>query len=404
MKKRVWALCLVVILACAALIATGQAAGIFDFSTKKKTTVTITQEEYDRLSRYNKMDLILQYIEEWYIDEPDVDVLMDSAIQGMMYALDDPYTFYYDEASWKEHAVDDEGVYGGVGLQLLGSYEDYSVRITRVFRNTPAERAGIHKGDLLVRVEDTEVTAYTLQTAVDIMRGDIGQEVEIEVKRGNDYITFHVPRAEIHINRVEYTMLKDNVGYITLYEFAGESEKEFAQAFNDLRAQGAQALVVDLRDNGGGWVNAAIDIADLFLDQEVLVYAEDRYGTREDFKTKAGKDDIPLVILVNGGSASSSEILSGGLQDLGRATLVGTQTYGKGIIQTVISLDNDRSGFQMTYAQYFLPSGQAVHKVGITPDIISEMPPELISHYFELGDLSDPQLRVAWEEAKKLVQ
>ncbi len=400
MKKKGLALCAAVILLSAALMISVQAGGIFDFSGKKQKTVTISQTEYDRLSRYAKMDEILQYIEAWYYEEPDVDLLLENATRGLLYGLDDPYSFYYNAEEWATLWDDDEGEYAGVGLQLLGNYLDYSVTITRVFNDTPAQKAGLRKGDLLVRVEDIEVTAYTMQNAVNVMRGEVGQEVEIEVYRDGEYIVFQVPRAIIHINRIEYTMLEDQVGYIVLYEFAGESQQEFADAVTALRKQGATSLVVDLRDNGGGWVDAAIDIADLFLNEQVLVYSQDRYGNREEYKTKAGADDIPLVILVNENSASSSEILSGGLQAAGRAQIVGTLTYGKGIIQTVIGLSDQTDGFQMTYAQYFLSNDQAVHKIGITPDLTVEMPEEFKNAYFELGDLADPQLKAAWEAAK----
>lgn len=400
MKKRGFALCAAVILLSAALMISVQAGGIFDFSGKKQKTVTISQTEYDRLSRYAKMDEILQYIEAWYYEEPDVDLLLENATRGLLYGLEDPYSFYYNAEEWATLWDDDEGEYAGVGLQLLGNYLDYSVTITRVFNDTPAQKAGLRKGDLLVRVEDIEVTAYTMQNAVNVMRGEVGQEVEIEVYRDGEYIVFQVPRAIIHINRIEYTMLEDQVGYIVLYEFAGESQQEFADAVAALRKQGAASLVVDLRDNGGGWVDAAIDIADLFLDEQVLVYSQDRYGNREEYKTKAGADDIPLVILVNENSASSSEILSGGLQAAGRAQIVGTLTYGKGIIQTVIGLSDQTDGFQMTYAQYFLSNDQAVHKIGITPDLTVEMPEEFKNAYFELDDLTDPQLKAAWEAAK----
>ena len=392
------------VLACALLTAGAHASGLFDFSFGKKDTVTISQEEYDRLKKYAQMDEILQYIEMWYLEEPDVDKLLESATRGLMSGLGDPYTFYYNEAEWKEMWEDDEGEYGGVGLELLGSAETNLVTITRVFRDTPAQRAGVRKGDILVRVEDIEVNAYTMQNAVNVMRGTLNEEVELEVRRNGEYITFRMPRATITVNRVEYTMLADGVGYIMLYQFAGESQKEFAAALSDLRAQGAQSLVVDLRDNGGGWVQAAIEIADLFLDEDVLVYTQDRFGTKDEYKTAAGEDDIPLVFLVNGHSASASEILAGGLQDKGRATLVGTQTFGKGIVQTVIPLENNTRGFQMTYAQYFLPSGTAVHKVGVAPDVLSEMPEDLASTLFELGDMSDPQLKTAWETARGMIR
>lgn len=402
MKKRVLTALAILVVLSLGLMLTGQAAGLFDF-TKKGKTVTISQDEYDRMSRYARMDEILQYVEAWYYQEPDVDALIENATRGLLYGLEDPYSFYYNEDEWKELWEDDEGEYAGIGIQLLGNYLDYSVTVTQVFRDTPAQQAGLRKGDLLVRVEDIEVTAYTMQNAVNVMRGKVGEEVEIEVQRGDEFITFHIPRAQIHVNRIEYTMLDNHVGYILMYEFAGESQKEFSDALAALRAQGAQALVVDLRDNGGGWVDAAISIGDLFLDEGILAYSQDRYGNREDYKTTDGKDDIPLVFLVNENSASASEILSGGLQDLGRATVVGQTTFGKGIVQTVIGLDNDEAGFQMTYAQYFLPSGAEVHKIGITPDVIAEMPEDLKTVYFDLGDLTDPQLKTAWETAQSMI-
>ena len=386
-------------------VAAGHAAGFFDFFSKgSQKNVTISQEEYDRLSRFKEMDTILQYVETWYLEEPDVDAMLENATRGLLYGLDDPYTFYYNETEWSEMQEDDSGVYAGVGIQMLGNPEDYSVTITRVFKNTPSEKAGIRKGDVLVRVEDIEVNFYSMQNAVNLMRGQIDTPVEIEVKRGEEYLTFSVVRDTIHVNRVEYTMLDDHVGYIMLYEFAGESEKEFANALADLKTQGAKALIVDLRDNGGGWVQSAEDIGNLFLNDGLLIYSEDRYGQREEARMTEGSDDIPLVMLVNGNSASSSEILSGGLHDRGRATLVGTQTYGKGIMQAVVPLNDDKDGFQMTIEQYFLPSGEKVHKVGITPDVIVEMPEDMENTMFELGDMSDPQLKAAWEEAQKLIK
>ena len=227
------------------------------------------------------MDEILQYIEYWYYEEPDVDALIENATRGLLYGLEDPYSFYYNEQEWSDLWSDDEGEYAGVGLYLLGNYLDYSVTVTRVFKDTPAQKAGIRRGDLLVRVEDVEVNAYTMNDAVNIMRGEIGEEVEIEVLRGTEYITFKIPRDIVHVNRIEYAMLESQVGYIALYEFAGESQKEFSAALDALLAQGAKSLVVDLRDNGGGWVDAAREIGDLFLDAGILAYSEDRNGTRE---------------------------------------------------------------------------------------------------------------------------
>lgn len=372
---------------------------------RKNDTVTISREEYDRLKRYSKMDLILQYIEAYYYIEPDTDAMIEMATRGLLYGLNDPYSFYYSDTEWAELWDDDKGEYAGIGIQLLGNYGDYSVTITRVFRDTPAERAGVLKGDLLIRVEDIAVDAYSMQSAVNVMRGTVDEMVQIEVKRNGENIVFDIPRAEIVINRIEYTMLENDIGYICLYEFAGDCAEAFEAALKELRADGARALIVDLRDNGGGWVNDAVSIADLFLDRNLLAYSEDRMKTREEYYTKNGKDDVPLVLLVNEHSASSSEILSGGLQDLGRATIVGVTTFGKGVIQYVEDLPGDPpDGFQFTFAQYFTPSGAQVHKIGITPDVLAEMPEELRSVYFKLGDLADPQLKKAWETAVSMTK
>lgn len=387
---------------------TGYATGLADLiSGKSGGTVTIPQSEYDELmavyEKYSKLEEMYKYIELYYYIEPDYDKMMENAARGLLSGLDDPYTFYYNEAEWQEMWEDDEGEYGGIGIQLLGSYADYSVTITRVFKNTPAEAAGLKKGDLLVRVEDIEVNALTLQQAVNTMRGYTETLVNIEVVRKGEHLVFDIPRAVININRIEYTMLENSVGYIVLYEFAGECDKDVAAALKDLRAQGAKSLILDLRDNGGGWVSAAKNIADLFVDRCVLIYAEDREGNREQYITTNGKDDIPLIIMVNGNSASSSEILAGGLQDLGRAIILGTQSYGKGIMQYVIPLGADeKDGFQFTAAQYFTSTGKAVHKIGITPDVIIEQPEEEVSMYFELGDLTDTQLKAAWELAVEM--
>lgn len=364
-------------------------------------TVTISREEYESLQRYKLLEEVRSYIDNYYYQKPDDQAMMDGAIQGLLSGLGDGYTFYYPEEAWKKMWEDDEGKYAGIGIQLLGNPETYAVTIVRVFRDTPAEKAGMRKGDVLLKVEDIEITTATLQDGVKVMRGTPGEKVHVEVLRGAETIGFDLVKAEITANQVEYKMLDDKVGYIASYEFAGDMDKEFEKALNALKAEGAKGLVIDLRDNPGGWVEQSVHIADLFLDKTLLFYAENRAGEQEKTYTKDGKDDIPLVILVNENSASASEIFSGAMKDYGRATIVGTTTFGKGVIQYVIGLNDNKSGFQFTSAQYFTPKGNKVHKVGITPDVVAEMPEDLSGTFTEVGDLNDPQLKAAYEELLK---
>ncbi|MDD4081370.1 MAG: S41 family peptidase [Eubacteriales bacterium] len=365
-------------------------------------TITISSKEYERLKQYELLDEVKNYVDTYFYEEPDQQLLMDGAIQGLLSGLEDAYSFYYPEEAWTQMHEEDEGKYAGIGVQMLGDYDSGAVTITRVFRDTPAEAAGLKKGDVFLTVEDIQVTTATMQDAVNIMRGIPGEKVHIEVVRAGEVLPFDLIKAEITVNRVESTMLDEQVGYIVLFEFAGGSAEAFTNAYEELKAGEMSSLIVDLRDNPGGWVDDGIKIADLFLDRELLYYAEDRAGSQEKFYTTEGKDDIPLVILVNENSASSSEIVTAALKDYERAMVVGEKTFGKGIIQYVIPLSDNKSGFQFTYAQYFSPLGHKVHKEGVTPDILVEMPEDLKSMFFELGDMAGPQLARAFEEAKKL--
>lgn len=398
MKKRLF-----ILLMCFTLLAGGLFALHASGDVSRNGTVTITREEYDQLLKYQKLEEVLQYIQYYYYQEPDVDNMLDMAVSGLLYGLEDPYTFYYNAEAWAEMNEEEEGEYTGIGIQLLGSYEDYSVTITRVFRDTPAQEAGLRKGDLLVRVGDIEVNVETMQSAVNVMRGKIGESVEVEVYRDGEYLTFNITRAEIHMNNIEYVMLDNNVGYLIIYQFSTEAfQKDFTAAMDALETQGAKSIILDLRDNPGGWVHDSVFVADRFLDNKLVVYSEDRYGTRNEEKTGDGASDIPLVVLVNQSSASSSEILAGALQDHGRATIVGTNTFGKGVMQYVIPLSDNETGIQFTYCQYFTPNGNAVHGIGIKPDVEVEMPEEMASTLFEVGDMTDPQLKAAYDEAVKL--
>lgn len=358
-------------------------------------TVTISKAEYERYQQFDKLLTLMDLVDQGYYEEYDVQDMLDGAASGILLGLGDPYTFYYTPEQFKEMWEDDEGEYAGVGLQISTSYLTRLCTISRVFDGSPAKEAGVLKGDILYMVEDLYVNASTINEAVNIMRGTPGTTVHVVFMRGTEKIEYDLVRANISVNRLEYGMLAEDIGYIYLYEFAGTCAAEFQAALKELQARGAKGLIIDLRDNPGGWVDDANKIGDIFLDKGTLCYLQYNDGQREYYYTKSGKIDMPLVVLMNENSASSSEILAGALKDRADATIVGVQSYGKGIVQTVVSLD-DGSGMQMTIAQYFTPNGNAVHKVGITPDVEVQLP-EGDNGMYEFGDLNDVQLAKALE-------
>lgn len=358
-------------------------------------TVTISREEYERYKQFDTLIELMDLVDYGYFEEYDVQDMLDGAANGLLLGLGDPYTFYYTPEEYAELWEEDEGEYAGVGIQISTSYLTGLCTISRVFDNGPAREAGVQKGDILYKVEDLYVNSSTINDAVDIMRGTPGTTVHVVFLRGTEEIEYDLVRAQITVNRIDSGMLNEDIGYIYLYEFAGDCSVEFKTAVDKLMAQGAKGLIIDLRDNPGGWVDDAEAIGDIFLDKGTLCYLEYNDGTREYYNTKAGKVNAELVILMNENSASSSEILAGALKDRANATVVGVQSYGKGIVQTVVGLD-DGAGMQMTIAQYYTPNGNAVHKVGITPDVVVELPAGDNGMY-DFGDLNDPQLSKAFE-------
>ena len=363
--------------------------------TDNGDTVTISREQYEKYQQFDKLLEIMGIVGDNYYQDVETDKLLEGAAQGLLYGVGDPYTFYYTAEDFAEMWEEDEGEYAGIGIQISASYLTNICTVSRVFDNGPAHEAGVLKGDILYKVEDMYVDAYNLQDAVDIMRGIPGTDVNVVFLRGGEELSFSLTRAKISVNRVESTMLEDGIGYIYLYDFAGDCAVKFETALNDLVDRGAKGIIIDLRDNPGGWTADAESIADLFMDKGVIYYLEYRDGQREYAYSKDGKTDVQLVVLMNQYSASSSEILCGALKDRANATVVGVQSYGKGIVQAVVGL-SDQSGMQVTIAQYFTPNGNKVHQVGITPDVEVQLPEGDIGMY-QFGDLSDPQLSRALE-------
>ena len=362
--------------------------------------VVISRDEYEKLQKFSELAELVDDADQLFYKDFDRDKLYEYAAKGLMAGLEDPYSFYYNPEEFTKLWEDDEGNYTGIGVLISANYETQLCTISRVFKDSPAEMAGVHRGDILYRVgEDLYVTADNLSDAVDLMRGVPGTDVEVTFLRDGEERTCTITRREISVNQIESKMLDQQIGYIAFYEFAGQAEKEFEEALNGLMAQGARGVIVDLRDNPGGWVDQAVFVSDLFLDDGEACYLVYRNGMEDHsaYRTHDGRVDIPLVILQNENSARSSEILTGSLKDRANATVVGVQSYGKGIIQQVLPVGENGAGMQITIAQYYTPNGNAVHGAGITPDV--EIPlPEDDNGMYEFADVEhDPQLKKAYE-------
>ena len=406
-KKLLMAVCLVLMAAmlsgCTMLASTlGRAASVKGNTAAAPDgeTVTISRAEYDQLKQFSELTELMNQADLYFYQDFDKEKLIEYAAKGLMAGLGDPYSFYYNPEEFAKMWEDDEGHYTGIGVLISANYETERCTISRVFDGSPAKEAGVHRGDILYKVgEDLMVTADNLQDAVDIMRGVAGTDVDVTFLRDGEELTFTITRREISVNQVESTMLTDEIGYIAFYQFAGESDKEFETALKTLTAKGAKGLIIDLRDNPGGWVDQANNVADLFLDEGESCYLVYKGGVEDhsQYLTKDGKTDVKLVILVNENSASSSEILTGALHDRADATVVGVKSFGKGIIQGVWSVGEKGSGVQMTVAQYMTPNGNAVHETGIAPDVEVKLP-EDDNGMYEFADVAnDPQLKKALE-------
>ena len=370
-----------------------------DDTKSDSDTVTISREQYERYQQFDELLEIMDEVQNDYYQEVDTTKLLEGAATGMLDAVGDPYTFYYTPEAYADLWEDDEGEYAGIGIQITSYYATNLCIVSRVFTGTPAEAAGVHKGDILYRVgEDLLVVPDTVDEAVSIMRGTPGTTVDVTFLRDGEELTFTIERAVVNTNWVESGMLTDEVGYIILYQFAGDCSEKFIAAADELVAQGAKGIILDLRDNPGGWVNDAVAIADYFLPKGVVCTAQYRSGYEYVYRTTTdGKEpDVELVVLINESSASSSEILTGCLKDRTDVTVVGTTSYGKGIIQAVLPVGSNGAGMQLTIAQYFTPNGNAMHKIGITPDVEVELA-EDDNGMHDFGDLTDAQLAKALE-------
>lgn len=347
----------------------------------------------------DKIDELYGMIDKTYLKTVDKETLREGLYKGMLESLDDPYSVYYTEEEFAEMMEDTSGTFEGIGAYLTQDPDSMVISVVKPIKDSPAEAAGMMADDVIVEVDGEDITGQDINLVVSKLRGPKGSQVTVGVKRGDsdDIIRFDIKRDEINTMTVDYEMMDGKMGYIAISEFADATADQFREAFDDLESQGMKSLIIDLRSNGGGYVDIAVEIADRMVKDGVIVSVEDRRGLSYKYEDK-GDDKylkVPCVVLVDGNTASASEILTGALKDHGLVTVMGTKTFGKGITQIITPLD-DGSGVKITNSVYYTPNGTNIHEIGIEPDVEVELD---IDKYKE--DKTDTQLEAAKEYLNK---
>ncbi len=349
--------------------------------------------------KYSKVEELNNFIDtHYYTDTSKVD-FKDGILKGMFAQLKDPYSIYMNEEDFKAFTESTTGTYGGVGLHLWVDKDGF-ITVVSPMEGSPAQRAGILSGDIIFRVDDLDVSGDNYEEAVTHMRGEPNTKVKVMIKRKGvvEPLTIELTREMIKVKTVKTEVLDGNIGYLRFSAFEEDSSKEFISKMNDLKAKGIKGLIVDLRQNGGGSLYECEEIADALLGKQVVVYTQDRQGKKEYYYSDDRKLGLPIVVLVDGGSASASEILTGAIKDTKSGIIVGEKTFGKGIVQSVIAL-KDNTAIKLTTSQYFTPNGINIHGKGIMPDVevkAGEVKPGSDA----IDPVGDPQLKKAIEVMK----
>ncbi len=325
-----------------------------------------------------KLGVLENTIKQYFWQDVDESTLEEGVYKGLLESLDDPYSVYYTHDELVQLQQQTEGIYYGIGAYISQDNEMGYVRVSKIIKNTPAEASGLQQDDYIYKVDGEDMQGKDSSYVVSKIKGEAGTKVTITVVREGttDPIDIEVERQKIESPTVEYQMLDNDMAYIQITEFDLVTTEQFEEAYKQAQADGMKGLILDLRSNPGGNLSTVCDIARMILPKGLIVYTEDKYGKREEYTCDgANQIKVPLVVLTNGYSASASEILAGAVKDYGIGTLVGTTTYGKGIVQKVINL-SDGSAVKLTVSNYFTPNGNNIHKIGIEPDVEVEFDAE----------------------------
>lgn len=351
-----------------------------------------------------KIEELYSYMNVYYYEDVDKEAIDEALYSGLLNSLDDPYSVYYTAEEYEELMVNTSGTYCGIGAGVSQNLTTMEVTITKVYRGTPSEEAGLLAGDVIVSVDDIEAVTVSVDELVQHIRGEEGTSCHMVIYRPStgENLEFDVTRRFVELSSVEGEMLENGIAYIEVTEFQSKTDEQFIAMVEDFKSQGMKGLIVDVRANPGGLLTSVVNMLDYVLPKGMLVYVEDKYGNREEYTSKPSCLDIPMVVLVDQNSASASEIFAGALKDYEYATLVGKTTYGKGIVQNIIPLE-EGDAIKLTTAKYFTPNGNYIHGVGVAPDVEVE--------YEYTGDTAAPydrqydsQFLKALEEMNKLIK
>ena len=353
---------------------------------------------YSALERkiMNKVNVLEIFIDQYFLDEIDEEKMADEVYKGVINGLGDEYAAYYTAEEYAAILESTNGIYCGIGAYISADTKTGIVTILQPMKNSPCEKAGIKAGDIIYAVEGKEVTGMEISEVQAMVKGEQGSEVVLTVVRENEKKDITVVRDEIETDTVSSQMLENKIGYIQVSGFEQVTPKQFRNAIKKLEKEGMEGLIIDLRDNGGGLLDAAVEMLDRMLPKGLVVYSMDKSGEKVEYLAEDEDSfDKPLAILVNGNSASASEVFCGAIQDKGTGVLVGTTTFGKGIVQGIFGLD-DGSAVKMTTARYYTPEGRNIHGKGLTPDVEVELS-EKIQELPESGLKVDNQLKAAYD-------
>lgn len=378
---------------------------IVQINAGDKVVISRSELEFysQMIAQYREIDELRAYIESNFYLEPDNDLLFEGMKKGLFDALDDPYSVFMNADEFQSYLESASGEYPGIGIYVAPNNNN-QIEIVAPIEDTPAYRAGLMARDIITAVNGVEYSAETMDEAISNIKGEPGTSVLLTIFRPalSQTLEVEIERAIIDIKVVRSKMIDDTIGYIRLSMFDENSSNEFEKHLIDLINKGAQGLVMDLRQNPGGYLSQSIAISDFLMARDIVVYTESRNGDDEVFYATNKKYDLEVVILIDGGSASASEIVTGALKDHEVATVVGTTSFGKGVVQIVRPF-NQEMGFKLTTSQYFTPSGANIHGTGIVPHVYVEMDPS----YYELenpSDEDDNQLQTAIEVMKEMLK